>query len=239
MDPQAVPEWRREVSEKARAYGEKKKLLTTPPRPLKENSEEMESPEPDTSEPLNLPELTVTPASPRESEMILQTPEPEPSVDLAPRVLLKDWKDPIELKPLESTPHGRPLFLARRTGSFLIDNTILIVLNVMLLYVCSLVIPYDPWTLVQTAWLPLVGAFLLFHLLYYSYFYKTARQTPGQVFFKLELRDPSSSYIPFGKILVRWMSMVFLNIFNFIPLAMKDGHLLLDQLSNTEIRSLQ
>src|SRR5262245_65856448 len=38
----AVPEWRKEVTRKAREYGERKKILTTPPRPLKEQPTEPE-----------------------------------------------------------------------------------------------------------------------------------------------------------------------------------------------------
>src|SRR5262245_24163190 len=32
-----TPEWKKEVAEKVRAYGERKKRLTTPPNPIKEN----------------------------------------------------------------------------------------------------------------------------------------------------------------------------------------------------------
>src|SRR5262245_14374141 len=38
-----VPEWRKEVTRKAREYGERKKILTTPPRPLKEHAIDPES----------------------------------------------------------------------------------------------------------------------------------------------------------------------------------------------------
>ncbi len=238
----AVPDWRREVSEKARAFGEKKKLLTTPQRPLDETRQEMAEP----SDPLTTQDSpeSDTPLSPSsgiepEPRMILQTPEPESSVDLAPRVRPQDWIAPEPLEKHDSVQTGKQHFLGRRTASFLIDHTIIIVLSLLLLYVCGLIIGYDSWTVIRTAWVPLLGVFLLFHFMYYAYFYKTSRQTPGQVFFNLELRHASSSYIPFLKIFVRWMAMIFLNVFNFIPLAMKDGHLLLDQLSQTEIRSLK
>src|SRR5262245_37486713 len=34
---QTIPDWRKEVTRKAREFGERKKYLTTPPRPLKEH----------------------------------------------------------------------------------------------------------------------------------------------------------------------------------------------------------
>jgi uncharacterized RDD family membrane protein YckC len=89
------------------------------------------------------------------------------------------------------------------------------------------------------SWPALLGVFLLAHCLYYVYFYSTSRQTPGQVFVALELRDPLSSRISLQRILVRWLSMVILNVLNFIPLISKKNYLLLDQFSGTEIRSLK
>src|SRR5688572_15990698 len=34
-----LPEWKKEVAEKVKAYGERKKRLTTPPHPLKQNND--------------------------------------------------------------------------------------------------------------------------------------------------------------------------------------------------------
>jgi uncharacterized RDD family membrane protein YckC len=239
QDHSPVPEWRREVSEKARAYGEKRKLLTTPPQPLKENEEDAdESAAPNSVEIQQNPGL-VPPREPEEPRMILQTPEPDSSVDLAPKVLARDWIDSNISAKDDTSQAGKAHLIWRRAASFIVDNTILIVLSTLLVYCCGWIIHSDFQTLIQTAWLPLLGGFLLFHFLYYAYFYKTSRQTPGQVFFSLELRDPASSDIPLWKIIARWMAMVFLNVFNFIPMMMKDGQLLLDQVSRTEIRSLK
>lgn len=235
--PSTVPEWRKEVSEKARAYGERKKRLNTPPRPLKEAPAETparaEAELPVTADDLG---ISIDPHRPdQEPLVILQNPEPDSSVDPPPRFIPQEWLDDSED---QSQTTEKPLLLGRRAAAFLVDHVVLIVLNVLLFYVCSLMIHYEPLTLIQTAWLPLGGLFLSFHFIYYAYFYKTSRQTPGQLFFGLELRDPGSSNISFWKIVVRWTSMVFLNVLNFIPLGMKDGQLLLDQLSNTEIRSM-
>lgn len=238
--PSAVPEWRREVSEKARAFGERKKLLTTPPRPLKETPEET----PARTE-MELPirsnelEIPVDPHRPdQEPRVLLQNPEQDSTVDPPPRIIPQDWLG-LDDSEGSSETSGKSLLLGRRASAFVVDHAILITLNVLLFYVCSMMIHYEPLTLIQTAWLPLGGVFLLFHFIYYAYFYKTSRQTPGQVFFGLEIRDAGTTNVSFGKIVVRWASMVFLNVLNFIPLTMKDGQLLLDQLSGTEIRSMK
>jgi len=59
------------------------------------------------------------------------------------------------------------------------------------------------------------------------------------VFLSLELRDPGSSVIPIGKVLARWLAMVLLNIFNFLPVLIGKRFLLMDFLSSTEMRSFK
>ncbi|PWT92572.1 MAG: hypothetical protein C5B54_03325, partial [Acidobacteria bacterium] len=85
---------------------------------------------------------------------------------------------------------------------------------------------------------PVAGALALIHGGYYCYFYKVFHQTPGQVFLKLELRDPVTGNIAIGKIITRWLAMVFLNLFNLVPLFW-GSDLLLDRLSRTYIRQLK
>lgn len=131
------------------------------------------------------------------------------------------------------------LLLSRRAAALAVDSTILIALHAVLLYLCAEIISYNFRDLFVEAWLPLTGIFLLFHCLYYAYFYKTSRQTPGQVFFGIELRDPGAGAVPFGRVLGRWFALVFLNVFNLAPLLMGRPFLLLDRLSSTEIRTLK
>lgn len=144
----------------------------------------------------------------------------------------------MEVDSSESTPEPPPRLLFRRACSLLLDSIILVVLHLALIYLVSQIISHPFQDLVTAAWIPLVSIFLLFHYVYYLYFYKTSRQTPGQVFLAIELRDPLSSRISFVKITIRWLSLVLLSVLNLAP-ALVGKPLLLDQLSRTEIRSLK
>lgn len=188
----------------------------------------------------------MTPAPPPRETLPLQAamaPAPHPPEPSQPRQILP----PVDLSVEDLTgldlefsepPETPPPLLLRRGGSLLVDSTLLVVLHGCLVYLVSRIISYRFDELVRSAWTPLVLVFLLFHFVYYAYFYRTSRQTPGQVFFKIELRDPFSSRISFGKITIRWLCLIVLGVLNLIPM-MVHKPLLLDQLSHTEVRSLK
>lgn len=239
-----VSEWRQEVVEKAKAYGERKRTLTTPPRPLKEQEEEGEEPE---KAPVKVAPSGATPRS--------TSPEPTPDTGRPSEVsALRNVTPPVIPQAMEiqagdvadwnrfdvdsETQDAHPVRLWKRGASLLIDSTIIIVLIGGSVLVAGRLLAYDWRAFVQNTWTSLLELSLLFHCLYYAYFYKTSRQTPGQVFFSLELRDTFSSEIPLTKILIRWTALVFLNFLNLLP-AIRKKPLLLDQLSGTEIRSLK
>lgn len=144
----------------------------------------------------------------------------------------------MDVDPAEAPPKRPPRLLFRRACSLLLDSTFLVVLHAALIYLVSQIISHPFEELARGASIPLLSIFLLFHYVYYAYFYKTSRQTPGQVFFAIELRDPLSSRISLAKITIRWLSLVLLNIVNLVPVVLGKA-LLLDQLSRTEIRSLK
>lgn len=256
----ALPDWRKEVSRKVKAYGEKKKILTTPPQPLKEGEapsaaeldpdppapvhpprpriatsafSRVEPPEPFTPDPPPAP-----PSAPHEPEPL---PRPLPPFDeeIFAEDLNQEFVADEPLEEEEDAVAGPPLYLGRRTVSFVIDSMILVALHTGLLYLCSEIISYNFHDLFVEAWLPLAGIFLLFHCLYYLYFYKTSRQTPGQVFFGIELRDPLAGTIAVRKILLRWLCMVVLNIFNLVPVVTGRRFLVLDRVSGTQVRTLK
>lgn len=249
--------WRNEVSQKVKAYGERKKILTTPPKPLKDSTpaepfqEPVRKPEPEVRQPppaparpavnvrpnLDPPPPPVAPPvqKPTFAETVRSGAPPMPSLDIHNDDLLEEEPPRVALPETAAAPR----YIGRRAISFVIDNIILIVLHAALVYACSIIISYDFLTLVRETWIPLIGVFLLFHCIYYTYFYKTSRQTPGQVFYKLELRDPNSGAIPLRKVLVRWLCMIVLNVFNLIPALTGKGPLLLDRISGTEIRQLR
>ena len=131
------------------------------------------------------------------------------------------------------------LNLGRRSVALFIDTFILLALHFFLIYLCAQIIGYSYRDLLRQAWQPFVGVFLLFHFVYYIYFYRTSRQTPGQVFVAIELRDPMSGAVSSEKIIIRWTVMIFFNVFNFLPLLERRRYLLLDRLSKTEIRKLR
>jgi hypothetical protein len=138
----------------------------------------------------------------------------------------------------EEEQAGASSYLWRRIAAGTIDHTIIIVLLFVFLGGFSLFSGQPMETLIRS-WGTTVPIFLFIHLVYHLYFYRSARQTPGMVFLSLELRDPSASVIPLTKILSRWVSLVVLNVFNFIPALKGKHYLLLDQISGTELRSFK
>lgn len=259
----SVPDWRKEVSRKVKEYGEKKRILTTPPQPLKDGESyraqpdpeppvepeqpapriaspafsRVEPPEPDSPAVMSVPDTPPAPSAPRETE----TRVPRHLPPLNEEIFAGDLNDEMFLDETEEGLSGSdvPLFLGRRSAALIIDSVILVALHALLLYLCAEIISYNFHDLFQEALVPLAAVFLLFHCLYYAYFYKTSRQTPGQVFFGIELRDPLAGTIALRKILIRWLCLVVLNVLNLIPLVMGHHFLVLDRASGTQIRTLQ
>ncbi len=236
-----VPEWRKEVAQKVRAYGDRKRRLTTPPGPLKEQLADREP----AFEPS---EEAVTPYQPAPVERprpvsgfaagpaaAAKVPVPEPSPAVHPMVEI--WSDDLISELGGSGSSG--LFLGRRIAALLIDHFILGITFCAILFAASVMLQQGVQVLLQIAWPSALAIFLLIHLLYYVYFYMTSRQTPGQVFLSLELKDPSSMQIPLQKILLRWLAMILLNLLNLLPALSRGNHLLLDDFSGTEIHSLR
>src|SRR5262249_18909088 len=236
-----TPDWRKEVTRKAREFGERKRQLTTPPGPIKE------TPPVETQPPKREPAIRIVEEPPqpkpvpRPAQPIRSEPVPpsttSPVLDVSPEDLQGLDEDLLESETQEPSASA-PIFLMRRLLALVADNTILLLVHLLLIYFCAVIINYDFRSLLRTAWPQLAGVFLFFHCVYYLYFWKSARQTPGQVFFGLELRDPNSGIISLGKIFTRWIVMVFLNVFNLLPLFWAKPPLT-DTLSHTEIRSLR
>lgn len=241
----AVPDWRREVTRKAREYGERKKILTTPPRPLKEHTSDSE---PSIQhEPLRSNvevSVSIEPESVRITPEVFRTPlknaaQPLPRETQPRRRLELDLEEmlPLEIELDSDTPEEPSLHLGRRFASLVVDHAILVGLVFAVMFFFREVLSYDLKT--KLAWIPIIGAMLLFHFLYYFYFHKSARQTPGQVFLSLEIRNPSSGGLSTGQVFSRWAALVFLNVFNILPLFFGRNFLLLDLLSGTEVRSFK
>ena len=229
-----VPEWRKEVAQKVRAYGDRKKRLTTPPGPIHEPKEELPSVPPEKSPSPQDPPPASVPRIPAKPVAIRERPAPEQPSMVHPPVEI--WNDDLNS---ESEPEDAAgLYLSRRCIAFLIDHGILGLVFAAILFSVSAWLRIASLQLAQMAWPSALGTFLLIHFLYYVYFYMTSRQTPGQVFLSLELRDPSSMQIPLQKILLRWIAMTGLGILNLIPVFFVKK-LLLDVVSGTEIRSLR
>jgi uncharacterized RDD family membrane protein YckC len=243
----AVPDWRKEVTRKAREYGERKKILTTPPRPLKEHAD---GPEPSDRRPPILPTVEVSaaiePEPARISHEVFHPPlntvaPPLPREPLPRRRLELDLSEflppPLELE--SEATEAPSLYMGRRFAALLVDHAILIGFGFAVMFFFREVLSYDLRTKFETAWLPIIGAMLLFHFLYYFYFHKTSRQTPGLLFLSLEIRNPSGGSISSGKVFGRWACLVFLNFLNLLPLFFGKKFLLLDLLSSTEVRSFK
>jgi uncharacterized RDD family membrane protein YckC len=260
----AVPDWRKEVTRKAREYGERKKILTTPPRPLKEQDSEATVqqqrtvPRYERIAPRVEPVLPrVEPIVPRIEVSTVIEPEPQitpevlqPQIKTSPPPLIREPQPmrrielDLEVSPLEvevesESTEEHPLYIGRRFAALLSDHVIMIGLFFAVAFFSRAVLSYDLKAKFETSALPIVAALLLFHFLYYFYFHKTSRQTPGQVFFSLEIRNPSSRSVPTGKVIGRWAALVFLNVFNVLPLFFGKNFLLLDRLSETEVRSFK
>jgi uncharacterized RDD family membrane protein YckC len=236
-----LPEWKREVAEKVKAYGERKKRLTTPPEPIKETIE---------------PQIV--------QEQVVQNPEPplrETSVYVDPRPEVKEvvfqpieavapstfevWTEDLEGLPgvegtnaeEEQTGHSAAPYLFRRIAAGLIDHALLLIMLVIVLFPFSFVLGESMEWLFLDTWKATLGLYLLMHFLYHLYFFRSSRQTPGMLFVSLELRDPGGQTIAVGKIAVRWLICIFLNVFNFLPPLFGKRYLLHDHISNTEMRS--
>lgn len=241
VEASSKPDWRKEVTRKAREFGERKRLLTTPPVPIKESPPEEAQPPRQEPPPVRIvlepPEpKPQRPIQPVRSEPVHTNPI-SPALDVSPEDL-QGLDEGFQGSEPEESAARAPIFLMRRLLALLADNTILLLVHLLLIYFCAVIINYDFRGLLRTAWPQLAGVFFFFHCVYYLYFWKSAHQTPGQVFFGLELRDPNSGNIPLGKIFTRWATMVFLNVFNLLPLFWSKPPLT-DTLSRTEIRSLK
>src|SRR5262245_20770227 len=254
----AVPDWRKEVTRKAREYGERKKILTTPPRPLKEHAID---PEPPLQQQRVMPRVErivprVEPVLPRVEVSAAIETEPQitsevlpPPIEASAPPLIREPQPvrrieldigqmlPLELEVESETTEEHPLYIGRRFAAFLSDHVIMIGFVFAVWFFSRVVLSYDLRAKFESSPVPIIGALLLFHFLYYFYFHKTARQTPGQIFLSLEIRNPSSGSISAGKVIGRWAALVFLNIFNIMPLFFGKNFLLLDRISDTEVRS--
>jgi|GEM_PF-3453311 len=251
MKPE-TPEWKKEIAEKVKAYGERKKRLITPPGPV------LESIDP----PLNTREVPVVPSYSKPQEPVFQqiqeqhpeTPlrEPKPSPSLPTEPLhppsLEVWTDDLrgvsEFEQVlvqaqeEHSVAGGP-YTGRRLLAGLIDHTILVILLLVFLGAFSILTGESIDAQLISPWKVTIPAFLIFHFIYYVYFFRATRQTPGMVFLSLELRDPVSSVIPVGKVLARWISMLVINVFNLLPVLIGKPFLLMDLISATEMRSFK
>jgi uncharacterized RDD family membrane protein YckC len=243
-----LPEWKKEVAEKVKAYGERKKRLTTPPYPIKETNQ--------TQPAYNTPVQSVAPIrdlhpviEEHPAPVIREDPAKEPHFATPAEAVASSafeiWPEDIQgLAPAptkeeseQSDASGSYLF--RRLLAGCVDHAILILFTAMILYGVSFMIGESIQQLILTRWKVSLPLFLLMHFIYYLYFYRVSRQTPGMLFVSLELRDPVVSVIPVGKIIVRWFAFVLLNIFNFLPVVLGKKSLLLDRISGTEMRSFK
>jgi hypothetical protein len=247
-----VPEWKKEVAEKVRAYGERKKRLTTPPRPLKENTEVT----PGSTEPK--PAAKVLPANPQPVIPVKQAhkdhEKEEDRTTFIPVVnkkapALEFWTEDMEdvpstagvvqeLEEEEPSRSNGPYFI-RRFLAFVIDHIMLIVVTALVLFGFSFMMKQPMEWFLRSEWTVSLLLFLLMHFLYQLYFFRATRQTPGMLFLSLELRDPVIPVIPFNKIVVRWFAFILLNAFNLVPILFGKKFLLLDRISGTEMRSFK
>lgn len=249
-----LPEWKKEVAEKVRAYGERKKRLTTPPHPLKEKKEHQQVEQipvkpavPYVSQPpqreLIKPETSasVKPAEVKQPHI----PPAEPAAPLQPD--LEVWTQDLEgiasaefLEPgNEETVASSGPYLTRRLFAGVIDNAMLVIVTIAVLFAFSFFLDASMEWLIVSSWKGTLLLFLLVHFLYYLYFLRASRQTPGMLFVSLEVRDPVITVVPIGKIIVRWFTLILLNVFNVLPALQGKNYLLLDQLSGTEMRSFK
>ena len=248
-----LPEWKKEVAEKVKAYGERKKRLTTPPNPLKQNSEqERKVHEIPVAPSIPLPRETPSlerrvqesssfarPAEPKQPSIAASEATTAPSpfeiwTDDVQGVAIQDGSETEDENSVQNGP-----FLMRRLLAGVIDNAMLIIVTLVLLYGFSFFMEAPLEWLIVSSWKGTLLMFLLTHFLYQLYFLRASRQTPGMLFVALEVRDPVITVVPIGKIIVRWLALIFLNVFNVIPVLKGKNFLLLDQLSGTEMRSFK
>jgi uncharacterized RDD family membrane protein YckC len=230
-----LPEWKKEVAEKVKAYGERKKRLTTPPEPIKETIEPqpMQEQAPQNPEP-GLRETPVFLEShPEVKEVVFQP------IETVTESTFEVWTEDLEGMDTEeeqASRSGAP-YLSRRIAAGAIDHSLLLVMLVIVLFPFSFVLGESmEWMIVNT-WKATLALYLLMHFLYHLYFFRSSRQTPGMLFVSLELRDPGGQTIAVGKIIVRWLTCILLNVFNFLPVFFGKPYLLHDHISNTEMRS--
>ena len=232
-----VPEWRKEVHEKVRAYGERKKRLTTPPNSWKE-PERKDVPASQIPVDQQDPVETVVPQkkvrSP-EPAGVREVPAPQPQ-------RLEIWNSDLSVEEpgsAEEKSATDSLFLGRRFLALLVDSTIIVILLTGVVTLLSWVVGESLGSFLISGWRVWVPVALLVHSMYYLYFYKASRQTPGLLFMSLEIRDPANREIALHKIVLRWLSMIVLNILNLLPLLAGKKSLLLDDLSGTYARSMK
>lgn len=261
-----LPEWKKEVAEKVKAYGERKKKLTTPPHPLKENNDHENDQEIVLKPSLNMVEEQETssasrvaakkgrdqvrtsppPAenSPAPAELEIWTQDVENILHAGPPATAagQEWRatfETLDEEEAEESANVKHPFLLRRLAAGAVDSIIIATLTIAVLFGLALFMDQTMEWMILSRWKGSLGLFLLLHFIYHLYFFRSSRQTPGLLFVSLELRDPVLTSIPWSKLLFRWFLFVFLNVFNFVPLVLGKDYLLLDRLSNTQIRSFQ
>ncbi len=233
-----ISEWKREVAEKVKAYGERKKRLTTPPGPIRETDQQETSSKP---EPTVAPERHSRPGKldPEPPGEVRPTVVPVPAANPSLEIWTGDLDGLITEPSEEKGATGAGIYLIQRSAAFIIDHIIIIVLLSAFLFLFSAGTGEPVESVIVSGWKGVAGAFLFIHCIYYLYFYHSSRQTPGMVFLSLELKDLGASSIPATRILARWLAMVLLNVFNLLPLLFGRRYLLLDQISGTEMRSFK
>jgi uncharacterized RDD family membrane protein YckC len=231
-----LPEWKREVAEKVKAYGERKKRLTTPPEPIKEKIEPqiaqeqvVPNPEPVLREPPVYLETEV-------KEVVFQP------IETVTESTFEVWTEDLQsIEGIESEEEqairSKAPYVVRRIVAGLIDHGLLMLMLVIVLFPVSFVLGESMEWLIVNTWKATLALYLLMHFLYHLYFFRSSRQTPGMLFVSLELRDPGGQTIAVGKIIVRWFACILLNVFNFVPAILGKPYLLHDHISNTEMRS--
>ena len=255
-----LPEWKKEVAEKVKAYGERKKRLTTPPHPLRQNNDNHTQIEQIPVKPA-VPYLRPAPSAELTRAEAVSQPQAKPpetkplenkssffsSAETAPsqpavEVWTQDVQGLVDLEALAQGDDSNAVpgpYLMRRVLASVIDNAMLIIVTAALLFGFSFFMNTPVEWLIFSSWKGTLLLFLLIHFLYYLYFLRASRQTPGMLFVSLEVRDPSIHSVPIGKIIVRWFAMVLLNVVNMLPAIQGKHFLLLDQLSGTEVRSFK
>jgi hypothetical protein len=248
-----TPEWKKEIAEKVKAYGERKKRLITPQGPIKESVDVSGPPGKENSVPVHSkPAEPIREEKPAPVPVERSVPDPKPEPPPAPEPVispaLEIWTEDLHDFPAvdgsiefisEDMPSSGEPYTGRRLIAGIIDHTILVVLLIVFMGAYSLLTGKTMEEQIATPWSVTIPAFLICHCIYYLYFFSATRQTPGMVFLSLELRSSGSALIPFGKVLARWIVMVVMNVLNFIPVLAGKKFLLMDLISATEMRSFK